>query len=142
MTRWRPRCARGTRCRTSPHLPALFNDPPDGAVTEIEVTDPTHPLFGRRFPLRSISAPVQGVAHAFVAYQGQMTLRLPLPATNLTTPRPCSPTKLTRDAITDLCAVAEQSDSPCLAHPTPSGRASRPFCNTRSSTTSRRSSTR
>ena len=47
-------------------------------VTEIEVTDPTHPLFGRRFPLRSVSAPAHGAGHVFVAYRGHMTLRLPL----------------------------------------------------------------
>jgi hypothetical protein len=75
-------------------------------VTEVEVADPTPPLCGRRFPLRSISAPVQGPAHVYVAYRGHMTLRLPLLATNLTTPRPLTATKLTRAALTDFLAMA------------------------------------
>lgn len=131
------------RCdRTSPQLNALFKNPPAEEVAEIEVTDPAHPLFGRRFPLRSISAPVQGEAHVFVAYRGHMTLRLACAATNLSAPRPGRSTKLTLEAITDFLALAEECGVPCPADPTNCGRISRPPCDSRSSTNSRRSSTR
>ncbi len=111
-------------------------------MTEVEVTDPTHPLFGHRFPLRSISAPVHGEAHVFVAYRGHMTLRLACAATNLAAPRPGRSTKLTLDAITDFLALAEECGVPCPADPRNCGSASRPPSACRSSTNSRRSSTR
>lgn len=42
------------------------------------MTDPTHPLFGQRFPLRRIGNPERGATHVFVAYRGHMTLRIPI----------------------------------------------------------------
>jgi len=111
-------------------------------VTEVEVTDPTHPLFGRQFLLRPLGRPAHGPTHVLVAYRGHMTLRLPLVSTNLMAPRPLTPTKLTREAITDLLALAAQCGALCPADPTTCGSASLPPCNTRSSTTSPRSSTR
>src|SRR5256885_4225810 len=36
---------------------SLFKNPDEENLTEIEVTDPTHPLFGRHFPLISVSSP-------------------------------------------------------------------------------------
>lgn len=50
---------------------------------EIEVTDPTHPLFGARFSLISISNPPIGEAHAFVQYRDYVILKIPISATEL-----------------------------------------------------------
>jgi len=110
-------------------------------VTEVEVTEPRHPLFGRRFPLRSVALYGQGAAHVFVAYRG-MTLRLPIQATNLTAPLPSSRTKLTHAAITDLVALAAGCEGVWPSHPAPSGGASRQVGKSPSSTNSRRSSAR
>lgn len=111
-------------------------------MTEIEVTDPTHPLVGRRFPVRSISAPERGSNQVFVAYQEYMTLRIPLAATNLSAPRPCLRTKLTRDAITELITLAEHCEAICLPNQATSGDPCPQTCNSVSETISRPSSVR
>jgi hypothetical protein len=111
-------------------------------VTEIEVIDPTHPLFGRRFPVRTISAPERGSHQILVAYQEYMTLRIPLAATNLSAPRPCLRTKLTRDAITDLITLAEHCEAICPPNPVTSGDVCPQTCNSVSEMTSRLSSVR
>jgi hypothetical protein len=111
-------------------------------VPAVEVIDPRHPLFGRRFPLRSLSAPSPGASHVFVAYRGYMTLRLPLAATNLLAPRPSIITKLTHAAVVDLLALAETCGGPCLSNPMPSGDAYRQTGNTASPKKSRPSAAR
>ena len=65
--------------QTIPQLATPFENPVT-QVTEIEVTDPTHPLFGRRFPMRSISAPERGGIYVLVLYRHTFTLRIPLRA--------------------------------------------------------------
>src|SRR5215510_2362336 len=68
------------------HLNTLLNNPTilaEGERIEIEVTDPTHPLFGRRFPLRSPYPQQPQADHLFVAYQEWMVLRIPRAVTNL-----------------------------------------------------------
>ena len=47
------------------------------------MTDPTHPLFGRRFALISVSSPLQGAGSALVSYREYMVLRLPVASTTL-----------------------------------------------------------
>ena len=111
-------------------------------MPEVEVTDAKHPLFGRRFPLRSLSAPTPGATHVFVVYRGYVTLRLPLAATNLMAPRSSIITKLTYDAVVDLLALAEPCGGLCLANPVPSGSACPQTCNTASPKRSRRSAAR
>jgi hypothetical protein len=111
-------------------------------VTEVEVTDPTHPLFGRRFSLLSLSAPLQGEGHVRVAYDQQMTLRIPREATNLGPTRPHSQTKLTLDALTEFLTLAEQYEVLCPTNPKKSGLAYQSKFKVKSSTNSRRSSRR
>ena len=82
-------------------------------MIEIEVTDPTHPLFGRRFPVRQIGDTQRGATHVFVAYREYMTLRIPLHMTTLIPIRPATPTKLTLDAVQELVSLAEQEHNPC-----------------------------
>jgi hypothetical protein len=111
-------------------------------VTEVEVTDPTHPLFGRRFPLLSLSTPLQGDGHVRVAYDQQMTLRIPREATNLGPTRPRSQTKLTLAALTEFLTLAEQYEVLCPTDPKKSGLACQPNSKVKSSTNSHRSSRR
>ena len=105
----------------------------------MEVTDPLHPLFGRRFPLLSRSSPLQGEGHVRVAYGQQMTLRIPLEATNLGPTRPHSQTKLTLDALTEFLTLAEQSEVLCPINPKKSGPSCQSKSKAKSSTRSRRS---
>jgi hypothetical protein len=90
------------------------------------VTDPTHPLFGRRFLLRSPYPQRPQADHVFVAYQECMVLRLPRTATNLTARSPRIPTTLTSHAITELISLAEQYEVLCRTTPEPSGTRSVP----------------
>src|SRR5215211_6773439 len=70
--------------RSEPNPPLLsdhqfgtyLNNPYEQEPTEIEVADPTHPLFGRRFSLLSVSDPNYCVGHVFVSYRGYMVLRI------------------------------------------------------------------
>jgi len=89
------------------------------------VTDPTHPLYGRRFPVLSISHPPQRPGHVVVAYRSFMRLRLPVQATSLVadnTPR--FRTTFTRAALLELLALAKECEGTCSAHPGASGNGS------------------
>ncbi len=105
-------------------------------MTEIEVVDPRHPLFGRRFPLLSASSPPDGGGHAFVRYRQTLTLRLPIAVTTLAPPRPTPQTTLTCDAVTELVTLAEGCEGLCRTTPPTSGIPSPPTCATGSATTS------
>lgn len=114
------------------------------------MTDPAHPLFGQRFPIRSVSSPLQGAGHVLVAYRDYMVLRIPTEATNLAEPRPASKTKLTRPAIEELVALAVECEVICLpslsspptSSPAKSGTACLPSGNTASAPSSCPSSRR
>ena len=91
----------------------------------VEVTDPTHPLYGRRFQVLSISHPPQRPGHVVVAYRGSLRLRIPVPATepapvNATRPR----TRFTRDALLELLALLKECPAACADHHGQSGIAS------------------
>jgi hypothetical protein len=88
----------------------------------IEVTDPTHPLYGRRFQVLSISHPPQRPGHVVVAYRGSLRLRIPVRATEPTpvnASRLC--TRFTRDALLELLALLKECPAACADHPGPSG---------------------
>ena len=119
-----------------------FKNPDEEGITEIEVTDAKHPLFGRRFSLISITSSPHGSSQVFVAYRDSMVLRIPLASTTLAVSRPLASTKLTRDAVTDLLTVAEDCEALCPLIPPRSGNTYQPTCHSGSETISRRSSRR
>lgn len=137
-----PSACRGSPSRTNPQLDTPFKNPSGENVTEIEVTDPTHPLFGRRFPVLSISSPPQGYGQVFVSYRDYMILRIPLLSTNLTPYRPAGQTKLCLEALTDLISLAEQCEVLCPSTLQQSGSDCLQDSKPKSSTTCRRSSRR
>src|SRR5512145_1020824 len=94
----------GLSCRTTAHLNTPLNNPPIDDLTEVEVTDSGHPLFGRRFALLSTRPRSHSIGYLFVAYRDTMVLRIPQTATNLVSPPPESVllSKLTSHAITEL----------------------------------------
>ena len=75
-------------------------------MTEVEVTDPAHPLFGRRFPVLSISSAPNAVGYVYVTYREYITLRIPRDATNLAPALSTLETKLTVAAVEQLVSVA------------------------------------
>ena len=106
------------------------------------MTDPAHPLFGRRFPLQWRSAPPADAGHVFVRYRGTLVLRLPTAATSLAPPRPALQTKLTFEAVTELVTLARHCEALCPPSPPLSGPPSPPPCVLGSATTSVPSSRR
>ena len=87
---------------------------------EVEVADPRHPLYGRRYRLISIGkeTTTRGAckdSFARVKYRFGLTLLLPLRVTNLERKsfRRAAPTKLSLDALQDLIALAEESGGTC-----------------------------
>jgi hypothetical protein len=86
------------------------------------VTDPTHPLFGRRFRVLSVSHQPQRPGQVTVAYREGMRLRLPVLATNLA-PFIAAPfrSKLTRVALLELLALLQECEVSCPDHPDASG---------------------
>lgn len=109
---------------------------------EIEITDPTHPLFGRRFPLLSISSAQQSDGFVQVIYRQYIALRIPIPATNLVPSQPRSQTKLTLAALTELIELAEQCEVLCPTSPKKSGSVCQRKSKTKSATKLCRSSRR
>ena len=74
--------------------------------------DPTHALFGRKFPLLSFSSQ-PGAQYVLVRYLEIMTLRISLGATNLGVAQPKGSTKLTFAALQELISVAEAGEVLC-----------------------------
>ena len=73
------------------------------------MVDATHPLYGRRFPLISLSLSPRGSRQALVAYQKDILIRIPVGATNLyTRPPNLTKTKLTFDAVSELLELSKQ----------------------------------
>ena len=128
-------------CQTIEQLNTPVNNPPLDDPTEVEVTDPAHPLFGRRFVLLSTRPRPHSVGYLFVAYRDTMVLRIPQAATNLLTPLPevQSLTKLTSHAITELMSCAELCEVLCPATQHNSGPDSLPHGKPVSAPTSQRS---
>lgn len=86
------------------------------------MTDPTHPLYGRRFTVLSISHPPQHPGHIVVAYRDFMRLRLPVQATNLTPANPALLlTTFTRAALRELLALLKECEDSCPHDPARSG---------------------
>jgi len=94
----------------------------------VEITDQSHPLFGRRFQIESISRSDEAVAHVFVRRDDGIILRVPLRATDRSTLVEFSPrAKLCSIAVAEfLDLVKEYGLCPQTAPPKPteSGRRS------------------
>jgi hypothetical protein len=120
-----------------------FKNPFNEPAQEIEVTDPTHPLFGRRFQLLSVFAPLHTPGHVRVAYRQQMVRSIPLLATSLSRPRPALATTLTSPALTELMSLAEAcAVRSCPTDPKTSGGTGLHRSQAKSSRTASRSSRR
>jgi hypothetical protein len=103
-------------------------------LRQIKVVDPTHPLFGRSFPLRHHLPPC-GQSHVVVVYDPKgVYLRLPVTATDLDPSWPATQTKLTAQAVAELITLAEQYHLLCLSPQQPSGNISVPNADKPSST--------
>ena len=76
------------------------------------MTDQTHPLFGRRFTVLSITRQPRGTAFVLVAYRDAMRLRIPVSATSLAVNQiPPPRTKWTQDAIRELLSLVQEGET-------------------------------
>ena len=121
MVQWLRGYGCATRGRTILQLSTLFKNPGEEQLPEIEVTDPTHPLFGRRFPLVSQGHSPQETGHAFVRYHQTLILRIPLQATTLASPRPAVSTRLTVASVQEILELAEDCEISCRFIPSTYG---------------------
>ena len=92
---------------------------------EVEVTDPTHPLFGRRFRLIAVTQTLALGACARVECRPGTPLVLPLSVTSLSLSAAVERrrTMLTPEALAELVAVAGESEVACLSIPETCGPA-------------------
>jgi hypothetical protein len=125
--------------QTIHQLATPFKNPEVGEPEEVEVIDPRHPLFGRRFPLLSRSTSPHSPGQVLVRYRQFMTLRLPRASTTLAPARPNIPTKLTAEAVHALIQLAEDCEVLCPLIQPPSLPTCPPPFKPTSSTISRRS---
>ena len=88
----------------------LKNNQRENAV--VEVTDPYHPLYGRRFPIISISSGSCNARSVLVinAAGKERQLRIPIQATKLVIRPQSIRTKITLAAITDLISTTGEVD--------------------------------
>lgn len=128
--------------QTTDQINALFQNPDEqNEIREVEVTDPTHPLFGRCFPVKSISNPARGIGYVFVSYRKHMTLRIPYSATNLAELKVTQmQSKLSEQALIELLSIAKQCEVLCPTNQKKSGSASAHKQKRKSLKRSRRSS--
>ena len=129
--------------RKSPHLdiPGSYSEAEVAEV--VTVTDPGHPLYGRRFALASAAARSGASGYLHVAHRGGTVLRLPVAATSPhPLPREVAGTKLPLEAIRDLLRLAAEGERQCRSAPVRSGQACPPTGAAPSSTTSPRCSGR
>jgi hypothetical protein len=107
----------------------------------VEVTDPTHPLFQRKFQLLSVSRGACGTVHVTVLYRGDLAIRLPQHCTNLSgLARTTIRSRLTAAAVRDLLAFVKENES--CRRPRKSGTTSRRKCGKSSLKKSTKSSRR
>ena len=95
----------------------------EGAEAAVIVTDPGHPLYGRRF---AVVPAVKGARSDYihVAHRGGTVLRLATAATSLCPLlRDVVRTKLTLEAIHDLLRLAAEGEHACPSAPAKSGPA-------------------
>ena len=92
---------------TNPQLNTPFHYPDGERAKTVEVTDPTHPLFGRTFRVVTYST-LGDAQYVLVVYREQMLLRIPLSATTLRPAQRRVSTKLTLAAVQELLSVAEE----------------------------------
>ncbi len=93
------------------------------AAVAVTVTDPGHPLYGRRF---AVVPAVEGGRSDYihVAHRGGTMLPLPVAATSLRPlPREVGGTKLTLEAIQGLLRLAAEGEHLCRSAPVRSGQA-------------------
>jgi hypothetical protein len=94
-------------------------------LEEVLVTDPVHPLYGRRFQVHTVTGGDIQSARVFVVYRGDQRLMILREATNLSVlERTDVRSKLSARVVRDFLALVKEYEL-CLPAPKPSGSVSR-----------------
>jgi hypothetical protein len=89
---------------------------------EVEVIDPTHPLYGQRFRVLAVSQSPQAIGQVWVAFREGIRLRLPAAATSLAPAIPTQPrTKFTKPTVEEFLAFVKEYALSCPSYPSTSG---------------------
>ena len=108
--------------RASDNLNTTFNSNQYTQPTEIEIIDPTHPLFGKKFSvLFFYTQNNKNIGHVVVKYEPGLNLRIPLSVTNLNYAPISYPTKLTALALKEFISLAKELQI-CQQHSQISGK--------------------
>ena len=100
--------------RTNPLSDAPIQNPKGEGPAEIEVIDPMHPLYGRKFEIAYISSRQSDNRFVSVIYCVDMYLNIPISVTQLSIPASRLDIKLTLESVTELISVVQRFDLPCL----------------------------
>src|SRR3954454_2463858 len=97
--------------RATTHKDTPIADGDLSGAEEIEVTDPGHPLYGRRFRLLTVTSGVRSAQLAHVVYRLDIFLLIPISVPSLHPPTTRSvPTKLCLEALEDLLRVTAERE--------------------------------
>ncbi len=93
----------------------------------MDVVDPRHPLYGKRFKVTLIPFRTRDPQFIFVEFVEGMQIRLPFQATNLCSiPLPRVYSRLSRSSLEELTTLLQEFGQPCLKDTNPiSGKVSR-----------------
>jgi hypothetical protein len=133
--------ARHVRCHKSSHLntPRRNQELIGGTGVAgdcVEVTDPTHPLYQRKFDFVSVPSRDSGSGYVTVRYRGSLSLLIPRRCTSLSdVVQHAIRSKLTADAARELLALVKEHES-CTRQPRKSGRTYPRRCGRKSSKSS------
>lgn len=99
------------------------------------MTDPSHPLFGRRFRVHSVTGGDTHSARVYVVYRGDQRLMILREATSLSVLERIAPrAKLCTSAVREFLTLVKEYEL-CQSAPAKSGNASHPRCGKKSSRT-------
>lgn len=90
------------------------------------MTEPRHPLYGKTFPVVSVTSSPVSPGHVVVTYRERALLMIPIAATSLAAGASEGRTKLTVTAIDELVACCREGEEECLSGQGMSGDASPP----------------
>ena len=115
---------------------SVLGTPLVGQVLEdVEVTDPSHPLFGQRFKIHSVTGGDTHSARVYVVFRGDHRLMILREATNLSVLEQTGPrAKLSTSVVTEFLALVKEYEL-CRSVPVKSGNASKRRAKKKSSRT-------
>ena len=104
-------------CQTTLYVDAPFNNESVEGAKTVQIIDPRHPLWGKSFPLLSISEHLSHRSHVLVDFGKGVILRIPLLSTNLSSNffPPCC--KISIFAVNELISLAKDCQFICHMNP-------------------------